>query len=359
MAAIEVIVVDVHQNTLLVVVELVVGVRLIDADTRVKHLGVLLVAYEQHFAMQIEQSLAQVDSLVFVHEACFVQLVVALQYGIKVVLHFHLGVKLVFEPEDVSVIRVQEALFGCFCIVAEHIAEEVRADIGFGHSVDVQTNAHVPQVLRRVRQRGREVSAQSPHIGLAHLPDAEEAEYMVDAVGVEVVLHLREAAAPPVVTVLSHLVPVIGREAPVLTADTEVIGRCTRRGVEVEQVGLNGCVHRVGTDADRYIALHRHAYRVCVGYSVAELLVGVELQEVVQAFLLFVALGEEGGVRLQPAFVLLEERLVLGTGETGVAVGLIECLEVDHLLVIYALVVGYRLGVELLFGSLVLLLHGG
>ena len=146
---------------------------------------------------------------------------------------------------------------------------------------------------------------------------------MVDTVSVEVILHLCEAAAPPVVAVLGHLVPVVRREAPVLSADREVVGRCTGRSVEVEQVRLNGCIYRVRTDTDRYIALHCYAYRVRISHSVAQLLVGVELQVVVEPRLLLVALGQELCVRLQPAFVLLEERLELLAGKACVAVGLV------------------------------------
>ncbi len=46
-----------------------------------------------------------------------------------------------------------------------------------------------------------------------HLPDAEEAQDVVDAVGVEVLGHVRQAAPPPQVAVFRHLLPGGGRDA--------------------------------------------------------------------------------------------------------------------------------------------------
>lgn len=58
-------------------------------------------------------------------------------------------------------------------------------------------------------------------------PDAEEAEDVVDAEGVEVLSHLRQALTPPSIIIFSHLVPIVCRESPVLSVFRELIGRCT------------------------------------------------------------------------------------------------------------------------------------
>ncbi len=56
-----------------------------------------------------------------------------------------------------------------------------------------------------------EVSEQAVEGVDGNLPDAEEAEDVVYAVGVEVFGHFAEAGFPPGETVFSHLLPVVGR----------------------------------------------------------------------------------------------------------------------------------------------------
>ena len=60
-----------------------------------------------------------------------------------------------------------------------------------------------------------------------NFPDTEEAQNMVNAVGIEIFRHILETAYPPGTVVLQHLIPVIGGEAPVLTVGRERIGRRT------------------------------------------------------------------------------------------------------------------------------------
>ena len=59
-----------------------------------------------------------------------------------------------------------------------------------------------------------------------NLPDAEETEYVVNAEGIKVLLHVAEAASQQTKQLGS--VPIIRREAPVLPVGREGIGRCPR-----------------------------------------------------------------------------------------------------------------------------------
>ena len=200
------------------------------------------------------------------------------------------------------------------------------------------------------------MTAETPHVRLAHLPDTEETEDMIYTVSIEIVLHLTEPFLPPSEVILRHLIPVIGRESPVLAGDREVIGRCSCGSVQVKELRINGCIDGVGADTDRYISFHRHAYRVGVSHCVRQLFVGMELQEIVVLLRLLVALVEELGIGLQPLAVLLKERLVLLGGEEGILVLLEERLEEDGLGVIDVLVIGDLEGVELRLLCLVFLL---
>ena len=118
---------------------------------------------------------------------------------------------------------------------------------------------------------------------------------------------------------------------------------------------VGGSVHRVRRDTDRNIALECHAYRVCVVHRLAELFVRMELEVAVEVLRLFVALREELCVRQEPALVGSEESLILVRSEESSFVGLVERLEVLHLLVVHALVVSDGLGVELLLCLAILL----
>ena len=130
--------------------------------------------------------------------------------------------------------RVQRVLLSPLRVKAQHIAQEIRTDIRFGHTVPVEADSLRTQIIVAVRQSRNEMSAESPYICLSHLPDTEEAEDMIHTVSVEIVLHLLEALPPPSEVILRHLVPVIRRESPVLPADGEVIRRSAGTGVEVE-----------------------------------------------------------------------------------------------------------------------------
>jgi hypothetical protein len=270
-------------------------------------------------------------------------------------LHLALGVEMLREEIDISVVGKEEIVLHILGIVAEGVAEEVSTDIWLGEAILVELHAHVPEVLERIRHSRREVTAEAPNIRFAHLPDTEEAEDMVYTICVEVVRHLGEAELPPLVVVLSHDIPVVGREAPVLTTCVEVIGWRTCRSREVEEVWVGGSVHRVRRDTDRNIALECHAYRVCVVHCLAELFVRMELEVAVEVLRLFVALREELCVRQEPALVGSEESLIFVRSEESSFVGLVEGLEVLHLLVVNALVVRDGLGVELLLCLAILL----
>ena len=83
-----------------------------------------------------------------------------------------------------------------------------------------------------------------------NLPDAEEAENMVDAVGIEELRHVRETAHPPGTVVFEHLVPVVGGESPVLSVSGEVIRGCSCLSVQVEITGLLPGIAAIAVHAD-------------------------------------------------------------------------------------------------------------
>ena len=278
-----------------------------------------LVFYKQHLAMQINQRIADVLRRLGTQTGSLQLLLIAHQPVVPF-LHFDLRIELRTEEIDIAVMRVQRIFLRPFGVITQHISEEIGADIRLRQSIPVQTNTLRAEVVIAVRKSRNEMTAETPHIRLLHLPDTEETEDMIHTVCVEIVLHLAETSLPPTEVILRHLVPVISREAPVLTANREIIGRRTGRSVQIEQLRINGCIDAVRADSDRYVTLHRYADRVRVSHSVSQLFVRMELQELIEIFRLFVAFVQELRIRLQPRIVLLDKRLVCLAAEKRVFV---------------------------------------
>ncbi len=211
-----------------------------------------------------------------------------------------------------------------------------------------------------------------------YLPDAEEAQDVVYAVCVEEVLHVLEAACPPGASVLEHLGPVVGGEAPVLSVWREVVRRRACLAVEVEVARLGPYVAAVAVHADGYVALEHHA--LLAGVVVGRGHLGVEdvLHVVVEGGVLVCLAaggGEGGALRLVPLVVvgpegevcrtvllaqggvacvwyeprlcLFEEPLVCGGAHRLGTFLCVEFAQVCVLEVVDALVVYLRQGVEL------------
>ena len=100
--------------------------------------------------------------------------------------------------------------------------------------------------------------AQQPEESLLrNLPHTEEAQYVVDADGVEVLLHPTQALSEPRNNSRRFL-PIISGESPVLTIGREIVRRCTCGAVETEELRMSSSLHTLTIDTDRYITFQRH-----------------------------------------------------------------------------------------------------
>ena len=159
----------------------------------------------------------------------------------------------------------EEMLTGLVGVFAEEVLEEVIHNEGGGLQVYVE-----PEVVIVAQFVGMEGECWIKHaeqtVELIHrnLPDAEEAEHMVDAVNIEVFSHLAETGFPPGETVAVHLLPVVCGESPVLTEHREIIGGSAGLAIEVEQLRRYPGVDRITGDADGNVALDSHTARVSV-----------------------------------------------------------------------------------------------
>ena len=105
MTAIEILVIDTHEHLFLVGIELIERVTLIDGDTRMEPSRTALILNHQHFAMEINQAVADILRSLFAQTCCF-ELFRILHEAVVPLLHFDLRIKLRTEPIDVSIARL-------------------------------------------------------------------------------------------------------------------------------------------------------------------------------------------------------------------------------------------------------------
>ena len=248
----------------------------------------------------------------------------------------------------------------------------VTLDLLLAHAEGRRELPHQPRLLRH-----------------GDLPDAEEAQHVVDTVGIEILRHLPETAHPPGAAVSQHLVPVVGGETPVLSVGREVIRRRTSLTVQVEVLRLHPSLHTVTADADGDVALQDHPLFTGMGMGSTHLLVEVELHEIPEGHLLIdlgggfrhclalalrqfvmvgpvleggsaveVAVVAEGSVGHQPGLVLVEELLEgLALHDVFAFLG-IECPQILQLRIVHPLIVDLGQGIQLLSQCLELRLQG-
>ena len=97
-----------------------------------------------------------------------------------------------------------------------------------------------------------------------NLPNAEEAQDVVDAVGGKVFCHFAETLLPPLVIILFHYIPIVCGDPPVLSVSGECIGRCTGLSVHIEIIRLNPGFHTIAADSDGDISFKDNALFACI-----------------------------------------------------------------------------------------------
>ena len=109
------------------------------------------------------------------------------------------------------------------------------------------------------RERRREMPHLSKHSILRNLPDAEEAQHMIYADGIEILRHPTEATTEPRRQAL--LIPSICREAPGLPVLREGIRWSPHLTVKVEELRMERCLYTFVIDPDRKIPLDKDTLR--------------------------------------------------------------------------------------------------
>ena len=202
-----------------------------------------------------------------------------------------------------------------------------------------------------------------------YLPDAEEAQHVVDAVGIEILSHLAEAAYPPLVTVETHGIPVVGGESPVLPVARELVGGSARRTVQIEQPGLRPRLDAGARNADGYVALEDDTVAPRIAGCLRELAVEkilhpdiiahlLQMRLIVAVHLLLVIGGERLPVAEAGCVVCVAQMAEDGIGDKPVLIGLEERAErrrLQHGGALLGIEAAQIAGLEALHGLVVLL----
>ena len=201
-------------------------------------------------------------------------------------------------------------------------------------------------------------------------PDAEEAQHMVDTIGIKELCHLAETTYPPRATVLQHLVPIVGGEAPVLAIGRERIGGRTSLTVQVEVLRFYPSLHTIARNANGDVALEDDMMVAGKFVGSMHLLIQIVLNEIPELHLLvsgldssngsllrplrevgsaiLVAVVAEGSIGDQPLLVLFEEVFVAGPLFNGCPLLCKQFAQIFHLGVVHTLVVNLWQGVQFL-----------
>ena len=179
--------------------------------------------------------------------------------------HFPLGVK--FRTHGIAPFchRFQEGVPDHVALCTKQFFQYAIVDERMGHEVGLEIEAETLDFVHAERKRRRELAEQSVYGMVGNLPNAEEAQNVVDAVGREILGHLGEAAAPPAVVVLFHDLPVVGGESPVLSVDREIVGGSAGLSVEMEIMRFYPCFHAGAADADGDVPFQQDAFLARVG----------------------------------------------------------------------------------------------
>jgi len=250
-AVVVVVVVQAVEGRFLPIIQGTVHIVVLHTDTGMIFVRVVAVGYKQYVADERIQAVAHPN-------AVFVRL------AGKVGFYLTLGVKLRTHPVDFPrVRRFDEGLLHVVGVRTEHLSEEIFVYIRFQELI-AEGESVAFYLFTCHGQGGYKLPQQAMYGVHRDFPDAEEAEDVVDAIGVEVFSHFAEALHPPCITVFFHDIPVIGGEAPVLSVHREIVGWCAGLSVQVEIMGFCPCFYAVATDADGDVAFQYDAVGACV-----------------------------------------------------------------------------------------------
>ena len=123
---------------------------------------------------------------------------------------------------------------------------------------------HPLQFIGRIWKRRIEMPQKSAFSRHGNLPYPEKSQYMIYPEHVEILRHALHPGFPPCIPVLSHFVPVVCRETPVLPVCREGIRRSPGLGIHIEEFTVHPRIRTCPAYAYRKITLEDDSAGMCI-----------------------------------------------------------------------------------------------
>ncbi len=174
------------------------------ADARMIHVGVVRIFHKQHVTDELHQSVANPDAA----------LVASLAEGLG---HLALCVVVGFQVVEPVGLAHQEIFADELGMNAKQTLHEAVVDEGPCKKFLAEGQSEPAYLLGRQRQCRREVAQQAIDGIAGNLPDAEKAQYVVNAERIEILAHVDQTAVQEELGVgLLGLFPIVRWKSPVL-----------------------------------------------------------------------------------------------------------------------------------------------
>ena len=297
---------------------------------------------------------------------------------LKESLHLYLGIHLCLQLITLIIQTVQILLLHLVSTLMEHTVEHPVGDKWTGESVLLEVKTIRANLVSCHAECRSKLSEQTMNRVDRNLPYTEEAQHVVDTISIKELRHILESTCPPLTVVFQHLIPVVGRESPVLTIHREIVRWSSCLSVEVEVLRLCPYITSKTVYTDRNITLQDDSLghgmlvsslHLCVQHKLYEveelhLLVGLcswvgqclavflvpsivvrPLREISSAIL--IAQTRILCIRHQPLFCILEECLIFGTLHHLFTFLIEDLVQVRYLEIIYLFIIYLGQGIEL------------
>ena len=210
MALVEIVVVEPQEGIFLFVGQHLEDGFVDDAQTRMVHLCLVGVFDEEHVADEAHETITNP------------QAVLVATFG-KIGRHLALVSILVAQVVEIIGLANEEIVTHILRVDAEDFVDESVVDERTRIELFAERQSEVFYLVNGQRQRGREMAQHSGNGIDRNLPDAEETQYVINAQGVEILLHVAQATTEPFD---EFRTPMIGRESPILTLIRIQFWRC-------------------------------------------------------------------------------------------------------------------------------------
>ena len=269
-----------------------------------EHIGTVAVAHEEHVANKRIESVAQPKVFLSGHAG---------EAFLNLALRVHLGLHAI----TLAVDALQVFATHLVCTLMEDAVEHPIGDVRLGEALLLEVQSVLHYLLTTHSLRRNELTCQTVYAVDGYLPDAEESQHVVNAVSIEELRHVLEAAHPPLTAVLQHLVPVVCGESPVLSVDREIVWRRSRLSVKIEVFGFHPHVATISVYADGDVSLQDYALLLGILVSCLHLRRQYVLHEIVESHLLILLCAR---IRQHRAVILVPCIMVFPLCEIGCAI---------------------------------------